>query len=333
MRWIVANADAYNINTDYITVGGGSAGATTAVALGISNQEDFRDEISLMDDPTLATTNLDQTYEIKSIVDYWGSNTALEVHEIIYGNHHFDSNDPPLFIAHGTEDPTVLFSEAEELVRLYDSTGVHVQLNTLEGRGHGPWGATFKTDDTINGIDENCDGIDGISLPVTIISFNGEVDNDAIVCTLEVVDEINVSHYVLERLDEASNDYESITEQDADGSNIYTFLDTDPLDGNNYYRIRSVDFDGQISFSDTIVVNFDMSLSSEIFGQSESVILSPNPVSNELNISNGELIKIIDITGKPYHASKDLTDLPKGLYYAQIILANKKIVIRSFVKL
>ena len=41
MRWIVANADNYNINTDYITVGGGSAGAITAVTLGVSSQEDF----------------------------------------------------------------------------------------------------------------------------------------------------------------------------------------------------------------------------------------------------------------------------------------------------
>ncbi len=144
MRWIVANADNYNINTDYITVGGGSAGAVTALTLGISNQEDFRDEISLTDDPTLATTNLDQTYEIKSIVDHWGSNNALEVYGFIYGTNRFDSNDPPLFIAHGTEDPTVLFSEAEELVHLYDSTGAHVELNTLVGRGHGPWGATLN---------------------------------------------------------------------------------------------------------------------------------------------------------------------------------------------
>ena len=144
LRWIMTNADNYNINTDFITVGGGSAGATTAVTLGISSLEDFRDEISLTDDPTLATTNLDQTYEIQSIVDHWGSDTALEVHEIIYGTHRFDTNDPPLFIAHGTEDPTVLFSEAEELVALYDSTGVHVELNTLVGRGHGPWGATLN---------------------------------------------------------------------------------------------------------------------------------------------------------------------------------------------
>ena len=142
MRWIVASADNYNINTDYITVGGGSAGATTAIALGISNQEHFRDEISQSDDSTLSSTNLDQTYEIKSIVDFWGSKLALEAHEGIYGIHHFDSADPSLFIAHGTEDLTVLFSRAEELVELYDSTEVHVELNTLVGRGHGVWGAT-----------------------------------------------------------------------------------------------------------------------------------------------------------------------------------------------
>ncbi len=143
MRWIVANAHTYKINTDYITVGGGSAGAISAVTLGVSALEDFRDEISIVDDPTLSTTNLDESYEIQSIVDFWGSNVALEFHESVFGNHHFDSNDPPLFIAHGTEDPTVLFSEAEELVHLYDSTGVHFELNSLEGEGHGPWGATL----------------------------------------------------------------------------------------------------------------------------------------------------------------------------------------------
>jgi len=142
MRWVVANADNYNINTDFITVGGGSAGAITAVTLGVSNLEDFRDEISITDDPTLATTNLDQTYEIKSIVDFWGSNAALNALELLYGVNRFDSNDPPLFIAHGTEDPTVLYSEATQLVQFYDSTGVHVELNTLQDSGHGAWGAT-----------------------------------------------------------------------------------------------------------------------------------------------------------------------------------------------
>ena len=123
-------------------MGGASAGAVTTIALGISNQEDFRDEILLAQDPTLSTTNLDETYEVKSLIDFWGSNVKLEIYEAVYGVNRFGSNDPPLMIAHGTEDPTVLFSEAEELIQLYDSTGVPAELYTLEGRGHGPWDAT-----------------------------------------------------------------------------------------------------------------------------------------------------------------------------------------------
>jgi len=72
LRWIIANASTYNVNKDFITVGGASAGAITTIALGISNQEDFRDEIPLTEDPTLSTTNLNETYEVKSLVDFWG---------------------------------------------------------------------------------------------------------------------------------------------------------------------------------------------------------------------------------------------------------------------
>lgn len=141
LRWIVANASTYNGNTDFITVGGASAGAITTIALGISNQEDFRDEITLTEDPTLSATNLDETYEVRSLVDLWGGNVKLDLYELVYGLNRYDSNDPQLFIAHGTEDPTVLFSEAEDMVQLYDSTGVHVELYTLEGQGHGAWNA------------------------------------------------------------------------------------------------------------------------------------------------------------------------------------------------
>ena len=63
LRWIVANADTYNISTDHIAVGGASAGSITTIALGISDLGDFRDEISIQEDPTLATTNLNETYD------------------------------------------------------------------------------------------------------------------------------------------------------------------------------------------------------------------------------------------------------------------------------
>ena len=72
-------------------VGGASAGAITAIALGISELQDFRDEIPLADDATLSTKNLDETYAIKSIVYFWGSNVKLEVFEGVYGLNRYDA--------------------------------------------------------------------------------------------------------------------------------------------------------------------------------------------------------------------------------------------------
>ena len=124
LRWIIANADNYHINTDYITVGGGSAGAIISIGLGASELGDYKDEISLSEDYTLSTTNFSQTYEVQTILDFWGSNGSIEILESIYGYQRFDSNDPALFIAHGTEDPTVPFSSAEDLKTICETNEI-----------------------------------------------------------------------------------------------------------------------------------------------------------------------------------------------------------------
>ena len=148
LRWLVANSHIYNINTDYITVGGASAGAITTIALGISNQEDFRDEISISDDPTLSSSNLSETYTVRSMIYFWGSNIKLDVFEGVYGLEQYDrydSNDPELFMAHGTaEDPLTPYAEALELQSIYDSLGIHSHLATIllpngQPAGHGAW--------------------------------------------------------------------------------------------------------------------------------------------------------------------------------------------------
>ncbi len=148
LRWIVANANTYNINTDFITVGGASAGAVTTIALGISNQEDFRDEISIADDPTLSTTNLDETYEVQSMIYFWGSKIKLDVYEAVYDleqHDRYDVNDPELFMAHGTaEDPVTPYEGSLELQSIYESLSLHNELATItqpngNPAGHGAW--------------------------------------------------------------------------------------------------------------------------------------------------------------------------------------------------
>lgn len=142
LRWLVSYAGAWGINKDFITVGGGSAGAITAITAGISNPEDFRDEIDSTQDPTLVTTHPDREFRVSTIIDLWGSKVALEILQATYGHQRFDRNDPALMIAHGTEDPTVPFDRAEALKEMYENTGAPFAFYPLEGKGHGCWNAT-----------------------------------------------------------------------------------------------------------------------------------------------------------------------------------------------
>ncbi len=145
LRWLIANANQYNIDTNYITVGGGSAGAVMATTLGITNTIDFTNEISMTNDPSLATTNLNSNnYTIKTILDFWGSGVAVTATNNIYRYQRFDRTDAPIMIVHGTNDQTVAYSEALELKDIYNSTGATYKLHTLKNRGHGPWDATVN---------------------------------------------------------------------------------------------------------------------------------------------------------------------------------------------
>ena len=142
IRWINATADDYSISTDHIAVIGGSAGSVLAVGLGVSDQDDCTDEISVDDDPTLSTTNLDQSSEVATVIDHWGGTSILTVLELMDGIDRFDATDAPVSIVHGTEDPAVPFSEAETIQAAYNETGVAYEWHPLEGRGHGAWAAS-----------------------------------------------------------------------------------------------------------------------------------------------------------------------------------------------
>jgi len=147
LRWVAAHAEDYGMNMDYLTVGGGSAGGITSVGVSVTDPEDFRDELTTAADPTLATTHLDQDYEVHTILDFWGSQVSVSLLQGVYGVNRFDAGDPPLFIAHGTEDATVPYINALLLQSTWNNIGVPHVLHTLQGEGHGPWSATVDDAD------------------------------------------------------------------------------------------------------------------------------------------------------------------------------------------
>lgn len=144
IRWIRSKADDYSLSTDHIAAIGGSAGSFLTVALGVTTEDDCVTELTEEEDPTLASTHLDQSSRIHTIIDHWGGTGVVRMLELMTPGDRFDVTDAPISIVHGTEDPAVPFTQAEEIMAEYDKTGVEYAWYPLEGAGHGPWEAKVE---------------------------------------------------------------------------------------------------------------------------------------------------------------------------------------------
>ncbi len=94
-------------------------------------------------------------------------------------------------------------------------------------------------------------------LPITLTSFTGrELDGD-VELKWVTSSEINNDYFELQRSSDGLT-YEVIATVEGNGTTNdtqeYTFIDTRPSIGKNYYRLKQVDFDGQFSIADQIVV-------------------------------------------------------------------------------
>jgi para-nitrobenzyl esterase len=136
VRWLYANAETYQIDTDYISTLGMSAGASLAIMLGTTDEHLYRDELTLEDDPTLASTNLDQPAEVHTVIALSMTPAANTLLENVYGINTYDETDAPLMIMNGTDDRLAPFSEAEMLRDQYEATGVPYAFYPIEGAGH-----------------------------------------------------------------------------------------------------------------------------------------------------------------------------------------------------
>jgi acetyl esterase/lipase len=108
MRYVVNNANAVRIDTNWIFVGGQSAGSLLALGMVYADQSEL-DDISLLYGATATSVelgnlytsgnNLTNTYSFKGIFNNWGGVSANEV----------DANEMlPTVSFHGELDPTVL---------------------------------------------------------------------------------------------------------------------------------------------------------------------------------------------------------------------------------
>jgi hypothetical protein len=126
-------------------------------------------------------------------------------------------------------------------------------------------------------------------MPVTFLGVTARKDGSSVVLDWSTATEFNSDKFIVQR---SANGVEFSTEVGtvkAAGSSTtvknYKLTDYAPMNGRNYYRIKEVDFDGKITYSNIVSVYFDKGSMISVF---------PNPVrhTTTVEISTGRAGKV-----------------------------------------
>jgi hypothetical protein len=118
----------------------------------------------------------------------------------------------------------------------------------------------------------------GSPLPIELIEFSGETNDDQINLKWTTSSEINNDYFTIEKSSDEEN-WKDIGQLNGFGNSTiereFRWIDENPISGNNFYRLKQVDFDGAFSYSKIISVNYK---------NENSFIVYPNPVDEQLII-------------------------------------------------
>jgi hypothetical protein len=176
----------------------------------------------------------------------------------------------------------------------------------------------------------------GSPLPVELLYFTAVADANAVMTSWATASEINSDYFMVEKSKDGIS-FSDIGMVDGSGNSSsqknYSFPDTNPFTGINYYRLRQVDFDGTVYYSEVAAVN--------ISAIENPLIIFPNPsqdlIQCEFNSVNDGIAQIVihDVTGKTVLTEKILltkgfnsvplkiSNLSYGVYHLRVYTADK----------
>ena len=180
-----------------------------------------------------------------------------------------------------------------------------------------------------------------ITLPVTFINLIAKENNRGVDVSWKVATEKNMASYQVERSIDGQN-FAGIATVKAIGLSDYTIADVKPSANTTYYRIKAIENDGTVSYSNTTKL---------IIHNSSLITLNvyPNPVQDKLNITLGNAsnttykLRVLTITGIEVIGKSEVTangttisfpvsNLAGGVYTLELTdtLGNKQL--KKFVK-
>jgi len=165
-------------------------------------------------------------------------------------------------------------------------------------------------------------------LPVSLISFTAQKENQIAVLSWSTAEEINSDRFEVEHSLNGKN-WQKIGSVAAKGNSSntqwYSFTDNDPANGSNLYRLRIVDRDGTFEITRAKSLTFDIGIETVVY---------PNPVTERLLLKTSDLsrirrVELYDASGKSVLESEtvtasgiDVKGLPTGLYVIKVTRTN-----------
>jgi len=117
------------------------------------------------------------------------------------------------------------------------------------------------------------------ALPVNLVAFSAYNNNGNAVVDWTTTDEVNVSHYEIQRSDDGMQFYTigSVAARNLTDLQQYEFTDTKDLNTVTYYRLLSVDIDGGTKLSKVVLINDN--------SQTDKYMTVANPARNSMLIT------------------------------------------------
>lgn len=169
--------------------------------------------------------------------------------------------------------------------------------------------------------------------PVSFLGLKARKQDSRVALDWSTASEINTSYFVVERSANGNSFETQVTKVAAKGAanavTPYAVADANPINGKNYYRVKAVDKDGLVTYSNIAAVDFSKAAA--------SIVVYPNPAKDKVTIeytstrNNKVQVQLVDAKGSVIvtrteaivtginNISLNTATLSKGVYILRVI--------------